>query len=67
MQYKNNCVNKFTETFARIIIIINSIALADFFEATYYDISEHLLAASFKDRKFFGLVSTYFNILKTND
>lgn len=52
------------EVFTKIIAIMNCIMVVYLFKATYYDIFEHLLAASFKDGKLFDFVSTYFGIIK---
>lgn len=67
MQYKENDVNNSIEAFAKMTAIINLVAIARFFEATCYTIFEHLLAAGSKDGWLFGLISTYFGIIATND
>lgn len=52
--------------FAKIIAIINPIAVAYVFKATCCSIFEHLLAVGFKNKKLFGFFSTYFSIIETN-
>ncbi len=49
-----------------MIAIMNSVAVARFFEATCCGIFEHLLAAGSKDGGLLGPISTYFGIVKTN-
>ncbi len=67
MQYKFNSANTSAKAFARMIAIMNPIAVfAHFFELTYCCIFEHLLAAGSKDRVFLGLIFTYFGIVETN-
>lgn len=59
MQYKNNSINNFIETFAKITITMNLVAMICFFKATYYSIFEYLLAVSSKNGGFFGLISIF--------
>lgn len=66
IRYKNNCVNNFTEVFARMIAIIYFVAVFDFFKANCRGIFEYLLTADFKSRRLFDLGSTYFGTVKTN-
>lgn len=67
MQYKVNSTNTFTEVFAKIIVIINYIAIVYFFDTMCYNILEYLLTTSFKNKELFSLDSTYFNIIKINN
>lgn len=66
MQYKLNSANTFAKAFARMTTTINSIVMAYIFEVIYCSILKYLLAASFKGGGLLGLISTYFDIIKTN-
>ena len=66
MRYQDNSINNSAEIFARTTAIINPIAVAHFFETTYYSIFEHLMAAGSKDRGLLGRVPIYFGIIETN-
>lgn len=64
MWYKVYDANIFTKTFAKMIVIINSITMAHFFQTIYYDIFKYLLATSFKDEALFG---PNFSIIEINN
>lgn len=64
--YKVNSANISVKTFAKIIAIMNLLAMTHFFKTIYHNIFEYLLVVDSKDRRFFGLISTYFNIVETN-
>lgn len=66
MQYKDNSVNNFVEVFAKMTVIISSVAIAHFLKVTCHDIFEHLLAIDFKNEGFFGSVSIYFGRIERN-
>ncbi len=66
IQYELNGANTSTEIFARMIAIMNFIAMARFFETTCHSIFQHFLAAGSKDGGLFGLISTYFGKVETN-
>lgn len=67
MQYKLNGANISIEAFAKMIAIMNSIAMSHFFETMCYGIFVHLLAIGSKNRRLFSSISTYFGIVKTNN
>lgn len=67
MQYELNGADTSIKAFARMTAIMNSIAMSHFFEITCYGIFVHLLAIGPKNRRFFGFISTYFGIVKTNN
>lgn len=66
MQYKFNSANISAEVFTIITAIINFIAMVHIFETTYYRIFKYLLAASSKNKRFLGSISTYLNIMEIN-
>lgn len=66
MQYKGSKNNNATNNFTGVTVIINPIAVIQFFEAIYIGTFEYLFAAYFKDSGLLKLVSMYFEIVKTN-
>lgn len=66
MRYEDNAVNNFVEAFARMTATMNLVAVAHFFEATYCDIFQHLLATGSEDEGLFDPISTYFGTVETN-
>lgn len=66
MRYKVNGAKIFIEAFVRMTAIINFIAMVRFLKTTCCSILKHLLAANFKDKRFFSLIFTYFGIVKIN-
>lgn len=65
MWYKNNGINTFIKVFAKIITIINLIAITYFFKIIYRNIFKYLLAIDSKNLRLFGPIFTYFDIVKT--
>lgn len=57
----------FAREFERTIAIINLVAVAQFFEAICIGIFKHCFATRSIENSLLELVSTYFNIIKTND
>ena len=53
--------------FSWIIIIMNSIAIAQFFKIIYEEIFEHLLVARFLEKNLLDSISIYFDIIKINN
>ena len=53
--------------FNRVIAIINSIAIAQFFEVIYEEIFEHLLVAKSLEKDLFDSISIYFDIVEINN
>lgn len=67
MQCENNYINNFAETFAKMIVIINPMNMAHFFEETCSSILKHLLTICSKNIGLLGLISTYFDTIKPKD
>lgn len=55
------------EVFAKMIGKKNLVVIAYLFEITHCNIFEYLLATQSQDVGLFGFVSTYFDIVKTNN
>lgn len=66
IQYNYNDVNNSAKACAKIIAIINFVALAHFFKAIYFSILKYLLTASSKNEGLLDVVSTYFGIIEIN-
>lgn len=67
IQYKLNSANISPEVFAKITAKINLVTMIYYFKIICHNIFEHLLATNFKNWELFGLIFTYFSIIKTND
>ena len=66
MRYKNNNLNNSVKQFGQVIIIINLIAVAKFFETTCTAIFKYLLNTESQKNCLSRLVSTYFGMVKIN-
>ncbi len=67
VEYKGSESNGTTETFTRVIVIINPVVVAHCFETICMRIFEYLLAAGSDCGGFLRPVSTYFRTVETND
>ena len=67
ISFNNDIDDKVNNDFSRIIVIMNSIAIAQFFEIIYEEIFEHLFIARFFERDLLNLISIYFDIVKINN
>lgn len=65
MQNKNNSVNNFVKTFAKIRAIINLIAIGYFIEAICHSIFEHSQGINSKKREVWSFICTYIGEIKT--
>lgn len=66
MQFKNNRLTTFTEEFGQATVMINLVAIAQFFKAIYIGIFKSFLAIKSIKADFLEPVSIYFETVETN-
>lgn len=67
VQFENNTSTTSIKEFGWVIVIMNLIVIAQFFETVYTKIFINLLVVEFIKNSFLGSISIYFKTIKINN